>query len=201
MGIDVMGVFQRFDGEHWVTVDCDDRCYPVLEEDDPHIYSDGQRGLLRFWLGWGDGGWYSRNYGITPILGSDRGLPEGLNDEDLSIVQDRMPSWLRGQEILDALPLLGKRTHTVATELAELLWTTGGTLEDWEAAPGIFEDVFPAPILAAVPVRHEGAPEASADTTLVDCLWDFSRTIAYFTDEVLRLSKLHGDIRFVYAFG
>jgi hypothetical protein len=56
MGIDVMGIFQRFDGERWVTVDCDDGCYPVLEEDDPHIYSDGHRGLLRFWLGWGDGG-------------------------------------------------------------------------------------------------------------------------------------------------
>jgi len=34
----------------------------------------------------------------------------------------------------------------------------------------------------------------------VDCLLDFSGRIAYFTDEVLRLSKLHGDIRFVYGF-
>ena len=199
MGIDVMGAFQRFNGEHWVTVDCDQRCYPVLEGDDRRMYCDGQRGLLRFWLGWGDGGWYSRDYGITPILGSDRGLPEdGLNDEDLSIVEDRMPSWLRGEEILAALPLLGKRTHTVATELAELLWTTGGTLKDWEAAPGIFEKSRGR--LAAVPVRHEGVTEVSTGTTLVDCLLDFSGRIAYFTDEVLRLSKLHGDIRFVYGF-
>lgn len=199
MGIDVMGAFQRFNGEHWVTVDCDQRCYPVLEEDDRRIYCDGQRGLLRFWLGWGDGGWYSRNYGITPILSSARGLPEDLNDEDVTI-GTRLPSWLRGEEILAALPLLGKQTHTVATELAELLWTTGGTLKDWEAAPGIFKDLFPAPSLAAVPVRHEDATEASTGTTLVDGLWDFSRTIADFTDEVLRLSKLHGDIRFVYGF-
>lgn len=193
MGIDVMGAFQRFNGEHWVTVDCDNHCYPVLEEDDRRIYSDGQRGLLRFWLGWGGGSWGSNNYGITPILSSARGLPEDLNDEDLTI-GTRLPSWLRGEEILAALPILGKETHTVATELAELLWTTGGTLKDWEAA------LRSGGGLAAVPVRHEGATEASTGTTLVDYLWDYSEHVTDFTDEVLRLSKLHGDIRFVYGF-
>lgn len=56
MGIDVMGIFQRFNGERWLTVDCDNGRYPVDEEDDRRIYYDGQRGLLRFWLGWSGGG-------------------------------------------------------------------------------------------------------------------------------------------------
>lgn len=71
--------------------------------------------------------------------------------------------------------------------LLEALWRTGS----WLSGSGG---------VTAFPVRHKGATEVSTGTTLVDCLWDFSRQIADFTDEVLRLSKLHGNIRFVYGF-
>lgn len=199
MGIDVNGVFEKQDGERWVYVG---------------EFDDGQRGFLRFWLGWGSG-WYSR-YGIAPIAGASRGLPAELlgcadgtywidpeyriNTKRAALVGEQQHSWLSGEEILAALPVTGMRRHLVPSDTANRLMACDADLNQWAAEISGEHQWGEVPRLVAVSARPEAIAAEDPDGMPVDCTWDFSEYIAHFTDEVRRQTALHGRIRFVYGF-
>ena len=197
MGIDVVGVFERRDGNRWTYV---------------QSYYDGQRGLLRYWLGWGSG-WYS-TYGVKPIVSSPRGLPTDfrywddiywiddtkLDPKRVVAVGTQLQSWVGGEEILAALPLLGVRSHSVRSDHTP---SPSAALAEWEHVPGISEGHIgrpEAPRLVAVSSERHAETHPRTDALLVNCSWDFSDHIAYFTDDVHTLVSKYGSIRFVYGF-
>ena len=95
MGIDVFGSFQAKVGEDW-----------SFQKE----YYDGQRGFLRWWLGWGTGGLYEK-FGGEPLVDDLRGLPSDLVKRGATA--STYQSWVLAEEVLAAIPLLGRHSYSV----------------------------------------------------------------------------------------
>lgn len=198
MGIDVMGVFQARDGDGWVSL---------------KTYYQGQRGLLRYWLGWSNGGWFSADFGVKPLVAYPRGLPDDFeqsantyvirNLKTFAAIGSRSQSWLNVEEILNALPILGYRTCTVPLPLARNLTAQNASLEEWKSVAGVCEEISwlenHAPHLINVTPNWVSSP--SSGSVYVDCEFDFFEDeIREFTEEIAELRQSHDIVRLVYGF-
>jgi hypothetical protein len=189
MGIDVFGVFQKREDERWRSI---------------RSFYDGQRGFVRGWLGWDWG-----SYSMHPIV-APRGLPsdfessEQVDDGEMGmiaigdIVGSRCQSWLNGDEILSALPALGTHTLKVPMKVYEQSWHLESDPERWKVLTGLSQDPY-LPKLVGISSRP-GDISHDAQEFPVDCLYDLSDYVTYFTDEVQELQDLYGTVRFVYGF-
>jgi hypothetical protein len=187
MGIDVSGNFQAKEGGDWV----------FLKQ-----YYDGQRGLLRWWLGWGPGGLYER-YGGKPLVDELRGLPTDLLQKGCR--ESEYQSWLFASEILGALPLLGQYSYSVPRELARKASEQGATPGQWKMLTGIGDELDflkqygPVPALLSVTPNWEALSPCN-NTVQVECVYDFSAEIGEFTTLVAGFCESHDDVRFIYSF-
>lgn len=187
MGIDVSGSFQAKDGNRWI---------PLQQ------YYCGRRGLLRWWLGWGRGGLYEK-FGGQPLVDEPRGLPIDLRKSDY-VETDRL-SWVLADEVLGALPLLGRCTYLVPLELAHSAWEQRATPKQWKQTTGISDELDFLEPYGGPPRIVSVAPIWSTESNLknsvsVECVYDFSDEIREFIDEVEKLQKLYEVVRFVYEF-
>ena len=202
MGIDVSGVFQARDGDCWVSL---------------KTYDQGLRGLLRYWLGWGGGGWHYHDFGVKPLVTCPRGLPDDFeqsantyvirNLKTIDAIGTRNQTWLNVEEILDALPIFGHRACAVPLSIAHALTAQNASLEQWISVAGICKGIFCwdtdkdiGPRLIKVTPNWATSAE-SGDSVNVDCLFDFFEDeIREFTEEIAELRQTHDIIRLVYGF-
>lgn len=202
MGIDVMGVFQARDGDGWVSL---------------KTYYQGQRGLLRYWLGWDSGGWYEGDFGVKPLVTCPRGLPDDFeqsantyvirNLKTNAAIGTRNQTWLNVEEILDALPILGHHGCAVPLSIARALTAQNASLEQWVSVAGICKGIFCRdtdknidPRLIKVTPNWEASTH-SGDSVHVDCEFNFIEgEIRDFTKEIAELRQSHDIVRLVYGF-
>jgi len=186
MGTDIHGVFQKKTPEGW--------------EDIPSEYSEDRHYLLFAWLGnvrngFGFAG--LKTFVQIPSLSDHRGIPDDfvMNSDshpvkDLNIwMGDHSYSWVTGEEILSASLGTVKRYGVISKEEYEK-WDKISQPQSW--CGGITgRDV--------VVSRPE---EITDNTTHVEIEWDrdLKEDIEYFIKEVERLTKKHGEIRFVFGF-
>lgn len=198
MGIDVMGVFQAKDEDGWVSL---------------KTYYQGQRGLLRYWLGWGGGGLYSGDFGVKPLVTFPRGLPDDFersantyinrNTKTIDSIGTRNQTWLNVEEILNALPILGYRTCTVPLPIARNLTEQNASLEEWKSVAGVCEEIswLENRVPRLIGVTPNWASYPSSDSVYVDCEFDFFKDeIREFTEEIAELRQSHDIVRLVYGF-
>lgn len=196
MGIDISGVFQARDREGWTSL---------------RTYDQGLRGLLRYWLGWGAGGWYAGDFGVKPLVGAPRGLPDDFEQSaDTYVIRNlrtrdaigtNSQNWLGGEEILTALPVLGRRTVVVPQAIVRELTERNASPEQWKPIVSEMDSLVDSSIrLVKVSPKWEASHPSGAGVH-VDCLFDFSdREIQDFADEVAELRRVHQCVRFVYGF-
>jgi hypothetical protein len=116
---------------------------------------------------------------------------------------ERQNTWLLSDEILAALPLLGARTHAVDRDVVRQYQERNAPVQEWEKLPGIHVDNGgwgEEPRLVSGSPQRGRALGPDSRNVPVECVWDFSEHIAYFTDEVRELVEAHGAIRFIYGF-
>lgn len=188
MGIDVFGRFQATDGERWI----------FLED-----YYDGRRGLLRWWLGWGTGPAYEK-FGLESLVDEPLGLPTDYFCSDLD--DNDFPSWLNADEILGALPLIGRYTYFIPQELVRVACEQKANPKQWKAMTGISDELDFLERYGGVPRLISVEPKWEVVATLddfvpVDGVYDFSDEISEFTSLVAKLQEQYGVVRFVYGFG
>ena len=176
MGIDVDGYFQKKIHGKWKNIGS---------------YYDGMRGTLRSWLApWS-------NMGIEPIA-EWRGFPP---DWILGDFQPTLPgccSWMMADEILDSLPVIQK----ITTCLSEEEFQKRKRKEYWDDTyvydpHGILGKGKSRFITASRRPFEEGY---TVDSWGVDIFFDLSSEVKDFTDKVLELKNLHGEIRFVFCY-
>lgn len=138
MGIDISGVFQARTGEGWQSI---------------KTYHQGQRGFLRWWLGYGGGHVLRHDLAVEELVKHPRGLPNDFYQSADSYVKGegilrtvdaigtKFQSWLDADEILDALPILGYRTSTVPRQIAIELTASSASPEQWISIGGVCKDI------------------------------------------------------------
>lgn len=191
MGLDVFGVFERRDALQWVAFE---------------RYYDGRRGFLRAWLGCA---WHKHVslIEVQPIKPA-RGLPAdfirsaalpggGSSAVACDFVGDRDQSWVTAEELLNALPALATRTLMMPMDLYRQSWAwLENDPERWRDLTGLSREPY-LPKLTAISAR----PEMMSDLEVpVDCIYDFSEEVSYFTEQVSEYQLEYGQVRFVYGF-
>jgi hypothetical protein len=102
-------------------------------------------------------------------------------------------SWLDVDEILRALPVLGRRTFTVPLSIVRDLMAQNASPEQWESVCKEMEWSGPPPAPRLI--------EVSPRDVNVDCVFDFTdHEIREFTDEIAELRRSHDCVRFFYGF-
>ncbi len=199
MGIDVSGVLQGREDGGWKSI---------------RTYYQGRRGLLRYWLGWGSGGWYSADLGIRPLFEQVRGLPPDFAESaDTDVIPGRLktadavgtqtPSWVSAAEVLGALPVHGRRTVFVPASLAQDLLARPVDLQAWakraslphgaEHIGGLCPRLIEAtPMVSKLPTHNDVA---------VACVFEIGDSdIDEFADELRALLTSYREVRLVYGF-
>jgi hypothetical protein len=188
MGIDVLGSFQAKVEGKW-----------VFQKE----YYNGQRGMLRWWLGWGSGEFYEK-FRVEPLVDELRGLPLDLKNENAR--EATYQSWVSAEEVLSALPLLGWHSYSVPHELVRKTLEQAATPAQWKTLTGITDELDflenyggPPRLLSVTPdgdaLSHEG------NCVEVKVTFDFSDWIMDFVTILNSLRQLHEEVRFVYEFG
>jgi hypothetical protein len=201
VGIDVLGVIQVRQGDRWKSL---------------ATYYQGQRGLIRYWLGWGGGGWHSYHFGVKPLVSQPRGLPPDFwPSSEEYVVRNLMTkhaigtqdqSWVDAREVLDALPLLGHRTCLVPIETARALSQQNASPAAWISSAGVCEGVFcfdvdgKGPRLLSVTPEWQ-AIDSETGCVYVECAFEFfegevEEFLRTFTDHV----QAYSSARLVYGF-
>jgi hypothetical protein len=195
MGMDVIGVFQVRDKDEWT----------FLKK-----YYDGQRFILRHWLGLNAVGGFIDAYQIKPLVEIEhtRGLPDDFEQSANAVVPgyEHMGlttidciggwnrSWLDVDEILRALPVLGRRTFTVPLSIVRDLMAQNASPEHWESVCKEMEwsDIPPAPRLIEVTPR-----DVNVDC-VIDCIEGWYRSWLD-VDEILRALPVLGRRTFTVS--
>lgn len=212
MGTDIHGVFQKWDGKRWVDI-------PSKYQGHRHYQLFAVLAGVRNGVGFAG---CPTGEAIKPIA-EPRGYPEGFAvQDDMHPVDnvDKMTAWRREchEKYEKDKPLeifMGDHSHSWLTGEEMLKWfkkapvvTKVGIIDRAEYAkwngkgePASYCGGVGGPGVLIVDDTR-ASMKAQPDWTYVSVTWKQSlrKELAYFFDEVQRLQKEHGKVRFVFGF-